>query len=714
MLKPVVLLIGLMVFGLVLAACSSDDAAPAPQPTPQPTATPIDLSVVTTTLQSALGTALQDAIKQSVQEAISGLDIPTGPEPINQADLQRMVKAAVEAAASEGATPEEIRNMVTAAVESATAGAATRDDVESLVTEAVTTAVASQPEAPDVEDIKKVVADALAALPTVTPVPTATAAPTATPVPTATAAPTQAPIVIRPGKRGGVPPGSTNVDIFHFGIHECTGFDNTCLAHPAPNYNGLIEYNPETDDISDIRCDLCTSWELDDSGTVYTFHLDPNARWTNGQPVTATDAVFSLDRMVDPDKLHVKTRAIAPFYESSQVVDTNTVEVKTKFPAPAFFPFLAAEYMKILSKDHVQSVPDEDMKAFEHIMGSGPFKLINVEKGIKLEYVRNQDYFKEGLPYWDGMTLFIITDMDRLAAAFRTQQVLYTVHSNSGLSNKTALELAKDLVGKARMIFVGPIAPLGIFMNVERPPFDDARVRHALWLTMHRQPYVQTFSNGVDLLGGPFPPNAWYGIPEDELKQMPGFRETADGGKSPDDIALAKALLAEAGVEEGFQTTIAYPIIFEHPGIATIFQDQLNTFLNWDVEIDGLEVLTWIGVRDALQWELTSFGYGILAHDPHDIIGGVFVKDGGSNYSKWSDPRIEDIYLKQAKELDRTKRKALIDEATRIFMEEDSPVIFTYHTVRGHYSAYQVKNHHRVGTLSDALKAEHFWCDPAC
>ena len=561
--------------------------------------------------------------------------------------------------------------------------------------------------------------------PTATPRPTATTVPgepppptftpTIRPTPTATPAATATPTVPpRPGKLGGTPLGSTNVEITHFGIHECAGSDNTCLAHPAPNYNALIEYNPETDDISDLRCDLCIDWVLDDGGTTYTFNLHPNAVWNNGKPVTAEDVVFSLDRMVDPDKPHVKTRIIAPFYKESRVVDENTVEVETNFPAPAFFSFFASEYMKILSKEHVQSVPDEDMRPFDNIMGSGPFRLIEAERSVKLEYVRNNDYFKEGLPYFDAMTLFFIIDHSALFAAFKSQQVIFTIHSNSGLSNSDALELAEQIKDRARFIFVGPIAPLGIFFNVNRAPFDDPRVRHALWLATHRRPFVLTFSKGVDLLGGPFPPNAWYGIPEDDLVQIPGFRETADGKKHPDDIAMARALLEEAGIGEGFAPVHIYPIIFEHPGITAIFRDQMEEYLGWDIDIRGLDVATWRDQRDAGQYGLTGFGYGIVAHDPHDLLGGVFVQNAASNYSNWTDPRIEDVFLRQARELDRTKRKAIVDEATKIFLEEDSPVIFTYHTVRGHYSALQIQNHHRVGTLSDALKAEHFWCDPSC
>ncbi len=558
-------------------------------------------------------------------------------------------------------------------------------------------------------------------LPTSTLVPaTSTPAPTNTPVPatatpTAMPQPTETPDAMMPmGKRGGHPTASTNADIFHWGIHECVAFDNTCLAHPAPNYNGLIEYNPETDDISDIRCDLCTDWVLSEDGLNYTFNLHPDAMWNNGTPVTATDVVFSLDRMVDPDKLHTKTRSIGAFYESSRAIDAKTVEVTTKFPAPAFFPILASEYMKILSKDHVQSVPDENMQAFEHIMGSGPFKVVSGESGVKIEYVRNEDYFKPGLPYFDGITLFIITDTDRLAGAFKTRQVLLTLHPNSGLGNREALALADDLEGQARYIFVGPIAPLGHYINSQRAPFNDPRVRHALNIVVHRQPHIQTHSNGVDLLGGPFPPNAWYGIPEDELSQIIGYRETPDGKKHPDDIALAKSLLAEAGVEEGFELEILYPFIFEHPEIAAISQDQLQTFLGWNVTLNGAEIQTYLEARGSGQFVLSNWGYGILAHDPQDFFSGFYTAEGSSNYVNWSHPRIEEIAKLQARELDRVKRKALIDEATQIFLTEDTPVVILYHTVRGHYSDLVIQNHHRVGTLSDALKAEHFWCDPEC
>lgn len=70
----------------------------------------------------------------------------------------------------------------------------------------------------------------------------------------------------------------------------------------APLFNNLIEYNPETPEPGDLRCDLCTSWDLSDDGITYTYNINPDAKWWDGVPVTADDIVFSFESMVSPDQ----------------------------------------------------------------------------------------------------------------------------------------------------------------------------------------------------------------------------------------------------------------------------------------------------------------------------------------------------------------------------------------------------------------------------
>jgi ABC-type transport system substrate-binding protein len=83
-------------------------------------------------------------------------------------------------------------------------------------------------------------------------------------------------------------------------------------------YNQLVEYNAETEEPNDLRGDLATSWDLSKDGKVYTFHLDPKAKWHDGKPVTAEDVVYSLDSMVDKDAKPprvVTLPAVSPYYK---------------------------------------------------------------------------------------------------------------------------------------------------------------------------------------------------------------------------------------------------------------------------------------------------------------------------------------------------------------------------------------------------------------
>ena len=73
----------------------------------------------------------------------------------------------------------------------------------------------------------------------------------------------------------------------------------------SPMMNLLVEYNPETDDTTDIRCDLCTSWDVAPDGMTYTFHLNEDAKWWDGNPSTSKDIWFAMESMVNPDQFEV-------------------------------------------------------------------------------------------------------------------------------------------------------------------------------------------------------------------------------------------------------------------------------------------------------------------------------------------------------------------------------------------------------------------------
>ena len=535
---------------------------------------------------------------------------------------------------------------------------------------------------------------------------TATPAPTAIPQPTPTP---EVPLVM--GKRGGIPPLQMGAGASFDNIYEnCPS--NSCLTVLAPLYNGLIESNPETDDQSDIRGDLAKRWELSSDGLSYTFFLHENARWHDGVPVTAADVVFSLDDMVNPDEPRPLVGVIKPFYDGSQAIDDHTVRVNTKFPAAPFFPILANENMKILPKHHIET--GVDLKQEKNHVGSGPYKLKKHEVDISVEFTRNPDYFKDGRPYWDGMKYFSIIPHATVFSAFRSGQVLGHIHPTNNLSGTDNEKLGEVTEGKGTMHFAGPVAILWTQINHNKEPYTDVRVRRALHLAIHRQPFIQIFSRGRDTLGGPFPPGFWFGLSTEELSKLPGYRETPDGKKHPDDIAEAKRLLAEAGFPDGFKTTINALQLAEFVEMSEVLSDQLKRFLNIDATVRPLEYGVGIEAIVGCTYDMNTAGYSQKIMEPHDILGAAYVKGGSGNRCNWSHPRIEEIFELQARELDQEKRKALIMEATNILLNEDIAIINLYWTFRGMFMNNKIKNFHVPVGLTDQLKAEHLWCDPSC
>ena len=495
--------------------------------------------------------------------------------------------------------------------------------------------------------------------------------------------------------------------------YEC-GSNNSCVVPIGPVYNGLVEYNPETDEVTDIRGDLAKDWKLGADGVTYTFNLHENALWADGEPVTAEDVVFSLDSMVSPDEPRAVVGALKPFYDpgSSRALDDHTVELVTKFPTPVFLLNLALDPMKMLPKHWVET--GVDMKLAENVNGSGPFKLVKHDKDIVIEYVRNVDYFKERFPYFEGLRHFIIVDPGTAFAAFRAQQILTHTHPTNTLTALQNKQLAEDMEGKGAIFPAGPTGSIWAYLNTQRAPFDDPRVRRALHLATHRQPFIQTFSGGLDKLGGPYPPDKWFSLSEDELARLPGFRETADGKKHPDDLAEAKRLLAEAGVASDFKTSILGPRLAELVNTAVLWSDQMRTNLGIDIEVLPVDVATFVERLIGVDFELGSGGYALRVMDPHDFLGGAYTKgEGLPNVSGWNNPRVDEIFQLQARELDRGKRKVLVSEAEELLLG-DQPYVNWYWSHRVMYVDNRIKNFHTPGSQWENFKAEHLWCDPDC
>jgi peptide/nickel transport system substrate-binding protein len=483
-------------------------------------------------------------------------------------------------------------------------------------------------------------------------------------------------------------------------------------------YNQLIEYNPETKDPSDLRGDLATSWELSKDGKAYTFHLNPKARWHDGKPVTAEDVVYSLDSMVDADAKPprvVTLPALSPYYEkgTARAVDAHTVEMPLKIPfAPDFLPTLALDFCKIIAKHWGEAKIDH--QKWENAIGSGPFKPGKFVKDVSIELVKNKDYWKPGLPYIDGMVHYLINDKGTAIAAYKTGRVLETNWPVSGLSNREAVQLEKEAKDTLRIEYLHNAVIFFFFMNTKVKPFDNPKVRQAVNLALDRHALLNTFGvPELDTLGPPLGVGLWFSRTADEIASLPGWRQV-NGKKDPQDIAKAKALLAEAGHPDGFKAVMMVKAVLEFPDQAVLYKEQLKK-IGIDLDIQLVDAAT--GFQRYLRgdWVCAAQASGNFVVQPDAILGRVWMPDGSwARYASSKPPKWwQEDYTRQASERDKKKRLAILRKMEDyLILNDPGGCAVAYWSARNWIFNKKIMGIHASASVWGGFKHETDWINP--
>ena len=512
------------------------------------------------------------------------------------------------------------------------------------------------------------------------------------------------------GKYGGTIAMHVAGNVAHWNIMECAS-GGTCMSPTSPFSNGIVHYNGETPEPQDIRGDLATGWSLSSDGLTYVFDLPENARWHDGEPITADDVVFSLEEMVRTDVPRPRSGQIRPYYKASRAIDPETVEVELNFASSAFLAFLATDFMKLWPKHHVGTDPatQKNMSLEENILGSGPFKMVKHDKDVSYEWEKNEDYFKEGLPYFDGMKYFIINDSSRIVSAYKADQVLMTAYLNSNMNVREGQDLAKAKEGQGRVFFAGPTLWHGLLINTNAEPFTDVRVRRAINLVLHRQAFNETFGAGEYLIGSPLPPDQWFSYTTEEWLQYPGLRQTPEGDKHPDDIAEAQRLMADAGFADGFETTILAANFLSFPDMALVAANQMERWLNIKATVQPEEPAAGYVRYEGGDWKLGFHGNGILIMDPDQLVAGSYLSAATRNYSAWEPAEIRRLYDEQIIESDIERRRELVLEMADYLANEDTHVAITTWAMLVPYVDNRIKNYNIASGFANHTNKEHLW-----
>jgi peptide/nickel transport system substrate-binding protein len=399
---------------------------------------------------------------------------------------------------------------------------------------------------------------------------------------------------------------------------------------------------------------LAEEFEMSKGGRVATIRLRQGVTFHNGKPLTADDLVFSLQRIKDPKNPGHADKALASI-DGNRIkkLDDRTVRLDLAF-ADAVLPWRFFDV-------HAVVVPvGFDPK---NPVGTGPFKLKTFNAGQRYELVANKDYWIEGQPYLDAVTIIVFPDDTARVNALLGGQVLAV--DALPPAQVPVVKGRNDLkVIDAKTGFIQPIV-----MRVDQAPFDDVRVRQAFRYMVDREQMVKTTYSGFAHVAN----DMW--CPSDPCYPT-------DLPQRQQDIEKAKSLLKAAGRSDLSVELVTAP---ESPGLiggAEVFASQAKK-AGVNIQIKKLTPNEYD--KNFTNWPFTQGYYG---DKPFGVMFGMRAVPGAVfNDAHWSDSKTLGIYKSALKETDDAKRTDMFKDIQRLLFENGGDIVHSYRDSIDGYSA---------------------------
>lgn len=431
-----------------------------------------------------------------------------------------------------------------------------------------------------------------------------------------------------------------------------------------------------TDVRGQIVADLAEGWTVMDDGLTYVFTLRENARWHDGTPVTADDAIYTIGLLQDGTSNLLPNQA--PLWRTVTVdkLDRRTIRFSLSEPLAPFLdyttlPLLPAHRLKNAT---AQALPQA---AFNQApIGSGPFRLVELDQEhVKLEA---SDDFYGVKPYLDEVVFRLYPDVQSLLTAYQDGEI-------EGISRLLTQDL--DVAGRLHDLAVysaQQASCAAVILNLDKPLFQDRRVRRALLMAIDRQQLIDNYVAGQGVIAdGPIFPGSWAYDPKIDrirhdveaaralLEQAGWVDSDSDGIRDQDGLRLAFKILtnhdptrkamaeaiaqrwAEIGVRASVQTT----------NVATLRAQHLQP-RNFDAVLYG--------------WAQTT-----ADPDPYPLWHSSQIQ-GGQNYAGFQNRAIDDLLEAGRRTTDVEARRQLYREFQKLFAEE-LPALLLYHPIY-HYA----------------------------
>jgi oligopeptide transport system substrate-binding protein len=405
----------------------------------------------------------------------------------------------------------------------------------------------------------------------------------------------------------------------------------------------------------------------------WTFQLRPQAKWQNGDPVTAQDFVYSFRRLVDPKTGSKYARTFGDFFLNGKEVSTGqkppqelgvraidkaTLEVKTSHPVK-FLPELVSN--PNLSPLHAKSIETlgREWTKPGNLMGNGAYTLKSWQVNSKIILEKSPSYWDAAQAVINRVTYLPVEDGHVDIKLYESGQNDWVYLLPPGSFDAYLKKYPKETRNT-------PLLALRYYsIQTESPFFKDVRVRQALSMVLDREILAQKVT-----ADGQQPA---YGLIVKGVEGADRIDYEWANWPMAKKVETAKALLEQAGVKPGAKFTFSYNTSEYHKKMAIFAASEWKTKLGLAVELEAMEFKVLIKKRHDGQFEMARDGWNADYNDATTFV--ALVKcDSDQNHSRHCNKDAEQLIQKGLKESDQTKRKAALNEAIRLIMN-DYPII---------------------------------------
>lgn len=454
-------------------------------------------------------------------------------------------------------------------------------------------------------------------------------------------------------------------------------------------FEGLVAEHPSGEGIAP---GVAGSWETSTDQLTWTFHLRANAKWSNGDAVTAQDFLRSYQRILTPAfaaeysyQLYVVEGAedfnkgkLTDFTKTGfAAVDDHTLVLRLVQPVPYLLHALRHTSWFPVHLPTIEKFAPPDRKGSAwtragNLVGNGPFILTKWLPNQAITVERSPTYWNAAAVKLDAIIFHPVEDTNTEERMFRSGQLDVTQTIPADKIDAYRRDHPELLRGDP---FYGTYY---YNLNLTRPPLDDVRVRRALALALDREAMVKTILRAGQEPAYHFtPPYAGY---------TPGAKLT--GG-----LAEARRLLAEAGYPEGKglrRLEILYNTSATHKAVAEAIQQMWQTGLGVEVALRNEEWKVYLDSKDNLAYDICRAGWIGDFPDPHGFLE-VFMTGGGNNDTGYANPDYDRLLKSALGMPDQTARMDVYRQLDSM-LTRDIPEIPLYFYKRVHLLSPRVKN----------------------